>query len=798
MKKLLCAFLMVKCVFSSLDLTTVDVNFGVDSRPIFKNHNHELNWWLDKLKSGTFKLVNTTDAPVSLQIFVKTDYPKPSWGDLPAEAPRLDGYSFAIVEDTDKDGNLSVSAQTQRLKFSKHYSGCNKVSVFQTREIILPANETQEFALTHEYSIREIQSKDESSFVNLSLTEGVFQLSVSKSSESARASITDLILLNNYLDQSNREFYETDSEYAQYSRPLEYFYRQAGLTRGDVQAKRQILVERSKEIVSHIGDSSIFSDQGMPRIIHRIWYTHDEAPQEIARKRLDHYLMQVAKHNDFKHILWVRNKDRVPNTVDIVQRSGLPVSIREISEIWPEIRGKAAIDRCYRNRKIVAITDILRFNLIYLFGGIYADMGIQLEIDPKIITDNFTSVSLREGAIYGTSMVGGTKSHAVFNQILEYVDNIDRTPSILREYVNDTFVPFLSLPLLTAKFDTADESTLKHLHIQWNKGIVAVNNTGSWLSTGKFPQSIFFEGDPFGDGYRKNDEGWFLRFTIPMARQMYAKGIEQLTLTRAKLMETCRMVYTDFNPTKIFAIPHITHRSWLTNPESPSEVPQDKLESYFKSIKSFKAVDWQHFFWCFDPDKIPETIRIIRESELPIEIHTVSEIRPSMKAGHLFDAMIEDRRYTNANDILRMNIVYQNGGLYSDIGMEYNIDFTSLTDEYEYFWCLRDHGNIDHNLFAARANDPLLEKHLLVIDKLYDLPASVQSITQTAHNQLTWTGCHHLMALIDSTCTGSEKMLFVKEGNLFKLNNLDSWQGKALFGNKAISESTLNIFSVRP
>ena len=49
MKKLLCAFLMVKCVFSSLDLTTVDVNFGVDSRPIFKNHNHELNWWLDTL-----------------------------------------------------------------------------------------------------------------------------------------------------------------------------------------------------------------------------------------------------------------------------------------------------------------------------------------------------------------------------------------------------------------------------------------------------------------------------------------------------------------------------------------------------------------------------------------------------------------------------------------------------------------------------------------------------------------------------------------------------------------------------
>ncbi len=289
-------------------------------------------------------------------------------------------------------------------------------------------------------------------------------------------------------------------------------------------------------------------------------------------------------------------------------------------------------------------------------------------------------------------------------------------------------------------------------------------------------------------------------YNIPMARNIYGQSKEDLRVVRDKLTQVARKVYNDPHIGNMYIIPHKTHRMWETDALNPQEVPDDKLDYYFESIKKL-PLDWKHYFWCNSPELLPKTIEKMKRSSVPIEICTFTEVIPTMKARHLYEALKAHKLFAIASDVMRYNIL-RKGGLYSDIGMEFNVDLTPLIDRFEYFWWKSlDYGFLDLSLMAVGPNDKIIEKQLSVIDRLYDLPQQMKELTRTTAAQTAWIGCHHLMAAIDSTATGTERMCFVKNGLLATMHNLNSWGGggaPGLYGNIGVARSTLDLLSVRP
>lgn len=325
-------------------------------------------------------------------------------------------------------------------------------------------------------------------------------------------------------------------------------------------------------------------------------------------------------------------------------------------------------------------------------------------------------------------------------------------------------------------------------------------------------QYYFFSKEILGKGYEfgeeKEDNKWLYLYTAEMAKKIYEMKISDIDKKRKKLTSQFFKTFFDKNAEKICIIPHNSHRCWLTSTEQPYEVPDDKLTINIKSMKMLSSqFDWTHHFWCIDPTKIPRTIEALKkatiEHHLNIIIHSVDEIKDMMLAYHVYKGILDDNRYTNANDILRLNIINIFGGLYVDIGMEFKYDLTPIIDLYEYIWWIHPNSYLDTGIFACSKNNKILNAQLELIDKLYLLPNEIKEITEkrtepiSYYNQLAWTGCLSLMATIDGICNGEEKMFFLINGEIVKLNNLNSWN-ESTFGNLTSKNSTLNIFELHP
>jgi hypothetical protein len=158
--------------------------------------------------------------------------------------------------------------------------------------------------------------------------------------------------------------------------------------------------------------------------------------------------------------------------------------------------------------------------------------------------------------------------------------------------------------------------------------------------------------------------------------------------------------------------------------------------------------------------------------------------------------------------------------------MQFNIDLLPFMKCYEFMWWM--HGwqtnkeknwwhretSIDHAVMAAPPQTYITRHFLDFIDRLHvDTPENKQirdlcksnaedsrmNVT-LALSQLTLTGSHYFMAIIDSLSTGDEKMLFINSGLLITGHRLGSWgfSAKGTLGNKSVRESTLDIFDVTP
>ncbi len=300
--------------------------------------------------------------------------------------------------------------------------------------------------------------------------------------------------------------------------------------------------------------------------------------------------------------------------------------------------------------------------------------------------------------------------------------------------------------------------------------------------------------------YKINRYNYDNQLSLEMGKALYNLSEQERAQKRATISQKTKEVFLNLYNEKADRIPHITHRIWITDTQNPHEASAEQLSLYLQSLEELSP-DWEHHFWCMNPDSIPQTIHILKTSKAAIQIHKLEEIYPVMKGKHVFDAYYNDKQFCFASDIARQNIVYQMGGVYADLGTLFLTDLTPFVDAYDYiFWHNIRSAFFDQSFFGYKKQDPLFKKYLENLDTLYKMPNSVKEVTQTPRKKMGWHTPPHLMVLVDGFSKPEDRFLFVPQGDnsLITINHSGSWRGQERFGNKCVNQSTLDILSIEP
>jgi hypothetical protein len=491
MRKILFILFMARHVFPAADLSSTYA--GDAHPPTFRNHNHELNWWLDKEKPGTFKLINTTTDEVSLQMLVKLDYCMPPKVVLPTEASRLNGYSFAIVEDIDKDGSYLVSSKISRLKFSKHHEGFHNVSVFQARHIILLPWGEQELALTDGYYLRGIQSQNESNFINFSMVGSAINLIVSKIADIPRLSPS-------YATEEISQIALPEQEYTLEIMATEYsevVYQTAklhyGLSKEEVDVANRVINKRVRLLETTT--VPVNAQYIIPPITHRVWLTLDSRPMEVPADRLEYFRrsMQFYVGKPYRHMFWCTDPEKTPETVAYIKALSVPVEIHSIKEVSDDFICKELINRLLSDNLMAHASDIIRKEIVHIKGGMYFDVGLEQK---KRIQENFfkkfdTVFYVRPwGEIDVCSILSVPKS-AFLRSHLDFINSISTSHESFRKIYIPYIIRFCMLSSYSMMAQLMDSR-----HRALNFGFMLENEyfvnhgMGSWCNTNKHMMNI--------------------------------------------------------------------------------------------------------------------------------------------------------------------------------------------------------------------------------------------------------------------------------------------------------------------
>lgn len=171
---------------------------------------------------------------------------------------------------------------------------------------------------------------------------------------------------------------------------------------------------------------------GIPRIIHQIWVGPEKPPKFLGSWK--------EKHPDWDYIAW---------------------NVSTIEEYLP-IKNQHLFDD-YANSKefgnLSGLCDILRYEILYDFGGVYIDADIEClrPLEGGFLNSNFfvSYVNERIEKTLSNAVIGCTKNHPIMynliNELNQY-DKVEGTPNIfsgslkLTKIINESDIDVIKLP----------------------------------------------------------------------------------------------------------------------------------------------------------------------------------------------------------------------------------------------------------------------------------------------------------------------------------------------------------------
>jgi len=538
------------------------------------------------------------------------------------------------------------------------------------------------------------------------------------------------------------------------------------------------------------------------------------------------YSLMLSTTEPWEHHFWCLRKDQIPETIQFLEKCGTTIHIHELDEILSQMKGRHLYQAYYDNKHFCLASNIVRQNIIYLNGGVYADLGtLQLE-DLTPFAQAYDRMWWSNGKFLDQSFFGYQQNDPLMKTYLDKLDQLHEMTGSAKALTPtfETQAFWCGSPHLMAVIDKFSTSESRFLFVPEGdkseiKSLMTITHAQSWKRGGRFGNTPIRQGkfnildldparsvarqinpylrkllsDPYDQSTGNFD--YYRNFFTNVYEKMFSTTVDAVRTKRTKLLQRTRAVLDVLNEKqskRLNPIPYLTHRIWLTSNETPYEVPNDRLEMYFESLKQLKAAKWVHHFWCLNPDKIPKTIKILEQSGCDIQVHSLEEILPAMRGKDIFWRLYGGKYYTAASDVLRFNIVNLKGGLYSDFGVEYATDLTPYVERFDYLF--GQEGFIAGTSFlAATKNSVVISNLLRFLDGLNRVPAAFRNFGDGVVTP-PWTALGILTVMMDIHTRETDRILPCPYGvdYLVKTNHMASWLGAGKFGQTSLQRQPLS------
>lgn len=160
-------------------------------------------------------------------------------------------------------------------------------------------------------------------------------------------------------------------------------------------------------------------------------------------------------------------------------------------------------------------------------------------------------------------------------------------------------------------------------------------------------------------------------------------------------------------------IPRIMHRVWLNSKKSV--IPEEKYLATIKATCQNLGKDWQHIIWVNNS----ETKKTLDSYYKNIKNLKVVDIRydfSPLMLGDNIDKLIQDGKLAFACDQLRLELIYQYGGLYGDVGFHFKHNISDIIFDCDYMFILGHGLFFQNSFFGSNPQDPLF-RLLLEVNK---------------------------------------------------------------------------------
>lgn len=156
-----------------------------------------------------------------------------------------------------------------------------------------------------------------------------------------------------------------------------YFAEKDGIDPSIIDFNRKKIIRQSYDTLYNPKPS----DGSIPRILHRIWLTHDRecSTEQLETTRSTYELL----YPHWTFIFWTNSPERIPNTIEYFRQHCPHIQVRKIDY------SNKIYQSFLKNSMFARAKDIVAMYILYEHGGLFVDMGVNITRDLTAVLSNY-------------------------------------------------------------------------------------------------------------------------------------------------------------------------------------------------------------------------------------------------------------------------------------------------------------------------------------------------------------------------------------------------------------------------
>ena len=181
----------------------------------------------------------------------------------------------------------------------------------------------------------------------------------------------------------------------------------------------------------------------IPKVIHSIWLTNPSSPRELFKSDIKNIISNkkfFEKDGEkWSYIIWTNDKKLIPKSVKSLEKNN--IEVRSIDDYKSEISLFDEILSLVKNNKFGMASDILRYELLFNDGGVYADLNYKFLQSIKNYLKKYDFIM----ADFQNNFFAAKKNHEILRDALDEI-SADWNPIqnlFWKQTVGITHIPYV-------------------------------------------------------------------------------------------------------------------------------------------------------------------------------------------------------------------------------------------------------------------------------------------------------------------------------------------------------------------